>query len=387
MGLWKQHFHWSVLLGWGVLGWILGALWTFAGILLFFDQYAGANVCFVLSSMFVFAKIAHLSISANEPIFHRILFTFILFGLVGVGIVETVRGVNKWADSKRNKTENSAKQTPLEPGRVSGNAAAGTGTIEVKPAQPQAKRVPEIKPAVPAGKSTSPKLKTTTNAEIVSRIYMRGADPPPGESSSYEPYIQELFYEWALSLMPNSDVSNIVVVVQGAEPNSQDRFSVNSISAVISDWKPHWMSGFEEPSRPPDDYVKSVSFSEMRKDETVTIRVRRPIYLARGENKLTPDKFPDHLFEIATDPNYEIEKHVYDAESRFPLLVVQIGAFTRYSGRKDRAPLRIRPNPDEPMPPLGPNETEGSIELRCKNDTCTEFTAQQLESRRSKVQP
>ena len=71
-----------------------------AGLLLFFDQYAGANVCFGLTAFFVFAKIIHVGVTTNEALSNRLLFTFVLFGLVGIGIAETIRGVNHWAEKK-----------------------------------------------------------------------------------------------------------------------------------------------------------------------------------------------------------------------------------------------------------------------------------------------
>jgi hypothetical protein len=101
MGLWKEHFHWSVLLRWDVLEWILAAVWTAAGIMLFFDQYWGANVCFMLSAVIIFSKIGQIAIMSADPWWHRLLFSFLLFGIFGMGIVETVRGVNRWAESKR----------------------------------------------------------------------------------------------------------------------------------------------------------------------------------------------------------------------------------------------------------------------------------------------
>ena len=233
----------------------------------------------------------------------------------------------------------------------------------------------------PAKKVSSAKVTVTSTAEILSRIYMRGAAAPPGQTAYYEPYVQELFYEWALKLISDVDVSNLLIVLHS--PNNQDRLVVSSVSATTSDWKPHWLSDFEEPSRPPDDYVKHINLPTLHKNELVTIRVRRPIYLVRGENTLTPASFPDHQFEITTDSDCKITRFPYDAENKFPLLMVQIGAFTKYSGRADKVPLKIRPNPDEPMPSLGQREIEGTLELRCKNDSCTEFMMNQLEARRS----
>jgi hypothetical protein len=95
--LWKKHFHWTVLLRWEVLGWILAFLPAVGGLLLFFDQYGWANTCFIATAAFVFAKIAEVAISSTDAWWHRMIFTFVLFGLVGIAIVESVRGVNRWS--------------------------------------------------------------------------------------------------------------------------------------------------------------------------------------------------------------------------------------------------------------------------------------------------
>jgi len=87
MGLWKKHFHWSVLLKWDVLAWILATLLAVAGIMLFFEKYWGANICFVLSVILIFAKIAEAAIASADPVWQRLLFSFVLFGIVGVGII------------------------------------------------------------------------------------------------------------------------------------------------------------------------------------------------------------------------------------------------------------------------------------------------------------
>jgi hypothetical protein len=125
MGLWKEHFHWSVLLGWGVLAWILAVLLGIAGLFLVFDQYWGANVCFILTGVFVFAKIVSVGVLSNDSIAPRILFTFVLFGIFGVGLVEAVRGVNRWALSKRTPSqETQSSQTSSLPVSNPQSAAA-----------------------------------------------------------------------------------------------------------------------------------------------------------------------------------------------------------------------------------------------------------------------
>ena len=98
-GLWKGHFHWRVLLRWDVLAWTSGTLLAVAGILLAVDQSEWANVCFTATAMFILAKVAQLAITSADSPWQRMLFTFVIFGLVGIALVETVRGVNSWKRS------------------------------------------------------------------------------------------------------------------------------------------------------------------------------------------------------------------------------------------------------------------------------------------------
>lgn len=108
-GIWAAHFHWRVLLKWDVLGWIVGILLAIAAILLVFDQYPGVNLCFIIVATLFAAKVTHVAVIAVDPIWQRVLFTFLLFGLIGVGVVEAVRGVILWQASheKPNAVDNS----------------------------------------------------------------------------------------------------------------------------------------------------------------------------------------------------------------------------------------------------------------------------------------
>lgn len=100
MALWKEHFHWTVLLRWDVLSWTTGTALGIAGFFLVFDQYALANACFVIVAGLMFAKVVHLAVLARDKAWQRMLFTFLLTGIIGVAIVETVRGVNAYAAKK-----------------------------------------------------------------------------------------------------------------------------------------------------------------------------------------------------------------------------------------------------------------------------------------------
>lgn len=69
-------------------------------------------MCFIITSIFIFGKIAHIAITAPDPIWQRMIFTFLLFGLLGIAIIETVRGVNNYAKAKAAKEAASPHELP-----------------------------------------------------------------------------------------------------------------------------------------------------------------------------------------------------------------------------------------------------------------------------------
>ncbi len=158
MGLFKEHFHWTVLLRWDVLAWITGIILAIGGILLVFDQFGGANVCFIITAFLVFAKVAHLAAIATGPAWERMLFVFILCGLIGVGITETVRGVNNYAKTKAAKETKAPTEEKREikkqeepataqtPPSATGNSTTAAPVTHVPPAKP---RVPVPQPPTP----------------------------------------------------------------------------------------------------------------------------------------------------------------------------------------------------------------------------------------------
>jgi hypothetical protein len=160
---------------------------------------------------------------------------------------------------------------------------------------------PETSPLPPAPNPpgaapiASCKVTAISKSEIFSRVCARGPVPSPGQEEDFEPYLQELFYEWMLNLTPSKDTSDVVVIIHSQ--TRDENFRVFPQDAVISDWQSHWMSGFRE-ARPPDDYIRIVRFPNLDETQPATITIRKPIRLVRGENKWDAADFPDHLFDI-----------------------------------------------------------------------------------------
>jgi hypothetical protein len=100
MGIWKEHFHPNVLLQWEVVGWIIGTLLAVGGIVLIFDQYLIANLCFIAVAAFVCAKVVHSAVIWKGAMLGSVVFAFVLCGVVGAGITATVRGINAYRDRK-----------------------------------------------------------------------------------------------------------------------------------------------------------------------------------------------------------------------------------------------------------------------------------------------
>jgi hypothetical protein len=139
MSLWREHFHWQVVLRWDVLSYEFGTLLVFAGFFLAFDQYDAANVCFILAGMLLLAKFFNGAVTAPDPALHRIAFVFVCFGIVGVGMVETVRGVNAWAAKKRStQAEKPATSSEIAPiaDRIPTDGARNSNNAVVAKAKP-----------------------------------------------------------------------------------------------------------------------------------------------------------------------------------------------------------------------------------------------------------
>jgi len=121
MGIWREHFHPDVWLKWEVLGWIVATLIAVAAFLPFFDQFLGAEVCISLLAFVVSCKIIQIVLSASDSTIQRVLFTFVLFGLVGIALVESIRGINHWVANRNG--EIAAEKSPAK-GQESPNPKA-----------------------------------------------------------------------------------------------------------------------------------------------------------------------------------------------------------------------------------------------------------------------
>ncbi len=104
MSIWGRLFTWERLLGWEFVGWTLAILvgTGLAMIMVFtgFNLATGAEACFAMAALVILAKITEIVVRASgHPLLERAIFTFVLFGVIGVGTVELIR----WIEENRPK--------------------------------------------------------------------------------------------------------------------------------------------------------------------------------------------------------------------------------------------------------------------------------------------
>jgi hypothetical protein len=234
-----------------------------------------------------------------------------------------------------------------------------------------------------------PYVSVQVASEIVADVHTRAMWHPPKnggrETGVYKPVFQDLFHEWTITLTPNRDTARIVVSIRDARQPT-DRIRVQPPSAVISEPRPGWVSGFDEPTQVPDFYTRTVTFESI--SATAIIEIRKPIKSHFGENRIdaidldldrkigaTIERGQIEVIPITSD-NYPLSSsnpHFGGLIQELKVLIAQ---------KVTNGPAITRPDPDEPYPALSIDESENVQELRCKNPTCSELTVEMKEKTR-----
>lgn len=225
----------------------------------------------------------------------------------------------------------------------------------------------------------TPTITATATSEVVARLYMRGMAPPVGSNIWYKPFIQELFYEWKLTIIGSKDASAVAVTIRDSLPMI-DRIRITpEDEATVSESTPKWLSGFDEP-RKADYYIRTVRFSTLSKEHPRTILLRRSIKLPQVVTNFSEADFA-RTFDVVS-PGFRVQQKDLDAHEQALRIFSHVGilGMWKYSGG-DRPPLKTKRDPEAPDPPLAPGEAEATVEVRCKDILCSELVMGQLEAR------
>jgi hypothetical protein len=227
-------------------------------------------------------------------------------------------------------------------------------------------------------------LSVAITTEMIARVYAREKLPETGETINARPFIQELFYEWTLSLKPNRTVSDVEVDLRYGR-GKEDEMSSDHLRSVpigvILDPKPGWMSGFDEPAQRPDYYTRSIHIAKLERNRRAKVIIRHSIKFIKGMTNFVASDF-ERSFNLSV-PTCRFNKPILTIDNKRFLSLMRRGfalAQWKYFGLSG-PDLPVKLNPDDPLPPLEPNEAESTFEMRCKDDTCKKATISQLEVR------
>jgi len=220
---------------------------------------------------------------------------------------------------------------------------------------------------------------------IIARVHCRAKWLPSGSTEVYKPIFQDLFHDWVIQLTPQGSASQVIVSIQDAQKPLDNIRVAPQENVVISEAKPGWFSGFDEPSQPPDFYVRTVSFPILNKPATITLR--RPIKSRLGANTITSldlnlDRQVHALAgncKVILTPTSSVNRPLSVTNLRFHDLIEQLEALLV---QKIVGPVTTRLDPDEPYPPLSVNESEMVDELRCNSSPCTTMLVEMKEHTR-----
>jgi hypothetical protein len=246
--------------------------------------------------------------------------------------------------------------------------------------EPLIPKIPKIKPEIVHNQSQAPcELVARPASEIVSRLYVRGLTPPVGSSVTLKPFIQELFYDWSLSLEATCAATAITVSV--SFPTSfKDRVRTVPEGMVVSDPEPKWLSHFNEPSRKPDYYLRTAHLNDLAKNAKASITFRHPILLP-GKQNVLPETDLTRDFKV-TAKSVKVNETPYNSHEQALRLINQMGTLGawKYSG-PDQPAVPIRRDPDMPWPPLVKGEAETTVEVRCTDSPCVNLVMSNQETR------
>ncbi len=235
----------------------------------------------------------------------------------------------------------------------------------------------------------APFVSVQVKSEIVAEVHGRGMWLPPkngGRTTEvYKPLFQDLFHDWTITLVPNRDTAQIVVSIQDARKPT-DRIRVQPSSAIVSEPKPGWISGFDEPTQAPDFYTRTVTFSSLSEPGIITIR--KPIKSQFGDNRITAiDLDLDRSVHATTErgrivviPIFSGPRPLSAPNPHFNELIQELKALI--AQKVTNGATVTRPDPDAPYPPLSVDESENVQELRCKEPICVEMTVTMKEKTR-----
>jgi len=227
-------------------------------------------------------------------------------------------------------------------------------------------------------------VSVTFGDEIVDRVHLRSFwHHERKQTDVYQPKFQDLYHVSIITLRTSRTLSHLTIKIQDARKPTDNIRVEPSDDAQISEAKPEWISGFEEPAQVPDFWVRTITFSKL--NDVAVITIRKPVKSKNGENALTGlDLDLDRKIQTSAENNCKIVATlVPPIQERLNRLVKEIRIFVAQTVSA-KTPTVTRLDPDEPYPTLAIDESELVEELRCKDSDCANMTVTMVEKTRER---
>lgn len=282
-----------------------------------------AIACFSFAVAIFLVKFGTWIVTIPLSIWYRTFITFIVFGLVGIGLVQLLWLVESKQDSSQ---------------------ASIQATYHL---------VPSIQ------------------SRIVSRLYAReNILDDPNASRTHYFLFQELFYEWELTLSADKSIERVSGQIDHLKEG--DRFRVVPEDTKLSPLLPKWFSGFIEPARKKPDYFARTFEVKIAPKMAVTITIRRPLMrplISEGEIiNISDIRSLECCIELPR--NIDVKAEV----RRLSLQATTLAQWL-YSPRQNGIGLPIHADPGD----VTPDEIQITVEAWCQTDFCNDLTMSKME--------
>lgn len=162
MGIWADYFHPRVILRMDVLGWTIPALWAIGGLVLFFDQFGLAAICFGASGALILARIIVHALRYTGACWSRVIFAVVVGGVVAGLTIWAVIGTVRygWAKQAQFSQQPQQFQAPRMTPKIQEPSSLPLPEADNQPKAPKVRAKPNVSPTPqePATPTTSQSL-------------------------------------------------------------------------------------------------------------------------------------------------------------------------------------------------------------------------------------
>jgi len=220
----------------------------------------------------------------------------------------------------------------------------------------------------------SARCSVSVSSAVVARLYaiasLSGVEKDQDRAFKF----QELFYEWNVNVIIEGRILDATLEINNL--TKDDRISVSPEDSFLSELRPRWMSGFDEPTHSPDYYSRVIRFADIDSHARAgKVSIRR---LMRGPVLSNTSIVRVIAVHSTACP---IDMPTMDEQQELSRLNKQAATLAswKYAGPDKPAPVLILGLGDAP-----PGGAIATVEARCGGEDCKHLVIRRLEVRKGK---